>query len=114
MCLSCFIGDSIEFDPTEVKENTNSKDIPVPTDIKTDSRASDTIIIKWDPVEGISFYQIEVEGLKSWEGTLLTKHSINGLETMTKYNIRVRAVERASFGHWSKYVVESTQKAVQQ
>ena len=69
-----------------MKENTISKDISVPIGIKTNSRTSDTITIKWDPIEGISFYQIEVEGLKSWEGTLLTKHSINGLKLMTKYN----------------------------
>ena len=61
VCL-CFIGDSIEFDPTEVKENTINKDIPVPTGIKTNSRTSDTTTIKWDPIEGISFYQIKVEG----------------------------------------------------
>ena len=108
-CL-CYIGDSIEFGPTEVKENTISKDIPVLTGIKTNSRTSDTITIKWDPIEGTSFYRIEVEGLKSWEGTLLTKYSINGLEPMTKYNIRMYALKGASFGYWREYVAEFTQK----
>ena len=103
-------GDSVEFDPTEVKENTLDKTIPVPTGITTSSRTSDTITVKWDPIEGASFYQIEVEGRRTFEATAVTNHSISNLEPVTEYKIRVRAVRGASFGHWSEYVTEITQK----
>ena len=103
-------GETVEFDPTEVKETELNKFIPAPSEIATKSNTSDTITIKWEAVKDASFYQVEVEGRRGWEGTLATKHTINGLEAATGYKVRVRTVRGREVGLWSNYVTEFTQK----
>ena len=109
VCLSAK-DDSVEFDPIGVIENSLDEEIPVPTGITTSSRSSDTITVKWEPIDYITFYQIEVEGRRTFEATAVTKHTINDLEPATGYNIRVRVVRGGNFGRWSESKKEFTQK----
>ena len=52
---------SVELDMSEVKEDVNNY-IFVPSDVIAKSITWDSITLSWDAVEGVSFYQIEVDG----------------------------------------------------
>ena len=104
-------GDSVELDTSEVKETVVDSSIPVPSNITTKSITWDSITPTWDAVEGASFYQIEVNESKFWDGSLTNAFTERGLLPDTEHIFRVRAVRGNSVSRWSDVVKGRTQKA---
>ena len=65
---------------------------PAPSNITTESITWDSITLTWDAVEGVSFYQIEVDGSKSWDASTANTFTKRGLLPETEHSFRVRAV----------------------
>ena len=103
-------GDSVELDTSEVRENVDSS-IPVPSNITAKSITWDSITLTWDAVERASFYQIEVDGSKSWDASTTNTFTKRGILPDTEYTFRVRAVRGSSLSEWSGAVKGRTQKA---
>ena len=101
-------GDSVELDLSEVRENMDSSINP--PSIKARRVTWDSITLTWDVIEGVPFYQIEVDGLiqKPMTETEFTKR---GLLPETEHSFRVRAVNDNSVGEWSSVVKARTAKA---
>ena len=81
-----------------------------PANIKTKSGITwDFITLTWDAVEGVSSYQIEVDGNIS---SLATKNTFTktGLLADTEHSFRVRAVRGSTVSGWSGAVKGRTQK----
>ena len=105
-------GDSVELDTSEVKENDVDSSIPVPSSITTKSTTWDSITLTWDGVvEGASFYQIEVDGSKSWDASTTSTFTKRGILAETEHAFKVRAVVGDSVSGWSDAVKGRTQKA---
>ena len=104
-------GDSVELDTSEVKETVVDSSIPVPSNITTKSFTWNSIILRWDAVEGASFYQIEVDGSKFWGASTASSFTKRGFSRDTEHNFRVRAVKGNSVSEWSDFVKERTQKS---
>ena len=105
-------GDSVELDTSEVKENVVDSSIRVPSNITTESITWDSITLTWDAVEGASFYQIEVDGCKSWGASTTNTFTKRGvLLPETEHTFRVRVVKKNSVSVWSDVVKGRTQKA---
>ena len=103
--------DSIEFVPTAVKENVVEGGIPVPANVTARSWATwDTVELSWDPVADASFYQIEVDGTRSWESATTNKIIKRDLTADTEHSFRVRAVREKKLSEWSVAVQERTRK----
>ena len=103
-------GDSIELDTTEVKENVDIS-IPVPSNITHRAVSTqNSISIRWDVVEGASFYQIEVDGSKSWELSTINIFTLRGIPPESEHAFRVRVVRGNSVSVWSEVVKERAHK----
>ena len=107
--LFYYEGDSVELDTSEVKENVDSS-IPVLSNITAKSTTWDSITLTWDAVEGASFYQIEVDGCKSWLILTTNTFTKRRLLAETEHTFRVRAVRGNSVSEWSDVVRGRTQK----
>ena len=103
-------GYSVELDTSEVKENAVDSSIPVPSNITTKSVTWDSITLTWDAVEGASFYLIEVDENKFWDGSITYTFTKRGLLPETEHTFRVRAVSGNSVSEWSDSVEGRTQK----
>ena len=66
--------------------------LPAPSNVRAKSETWDSITLTWDAVEGVSFYQIEVDGSKSWDASTANTFTKRGLLPETEYTFRVRAV----------------------
>ena len=102
-------GDFVEVDPYEVKEIVDGY-INV-SNITTKSITWDSITLTWNAAEGASFYQIDVDGSRSWETTTTSTFTKRGLLPETEHTFRVRAVRGNSVSEWSGAVKGRTQKA---
>ena len=104
-------GDSIELDTSEVTENFDSS-IPIPSySIAKSTAAWDSITLKWDAVEGASFYQIEVDGSKSWYTSTTNSYTVTGLLDGSEHSFRVRVVKGNSVGMWNDPSIGATVQA---
>ena len=103
-------GDSVELDMSEVKENVDSS-INVPSNITSKSETWDSITLTWDAVDDASFYQIEVDGDRSWYASTTKSFTRSGFLPDTEYSFRVRAVRGTSVGEWSGVVRGRSQQA---
>ena len=104
-------GDSAELVPREAKENVR-KDIPTPPNITAKSSAWDSITLAWDPVEGASYYQIEVDGSRLLYGTTATNtFTKRGFLAESEHDFRIRAARENSVGEWSDVVKWKTLEA---
>ena len=102
--------DSVELDTSEVKENVDAS-VPVPSNITTKSSTWDTISITWNFIEGVSFYQIEVDESRSWNASITNTFTKRGLHSDTEHTFRVRAVRGNSVSEWSNVMKGRTQEA---
>ena len=93
-------GDSVGLETSEVKEKVNSS-IPVPSNITAKSTTWDSITLSWDAVEGASFYQIEVDGSKTWDASTTNTFTKRGLQPETEHSFRVRAVCGSEVSEWN-------------
>ena len=105
-------GYSVELDTSEVKENVSSS-IPVPSNIITKSTTWDTITLSWDAVEGVPFYQIEVDGNKFLDGSIANIFTKIGLFPETEHSFRVRVPCGNEVSEWSDVVKGRTQKILE-
>ena len=103
--------DSVELNTSEVKYTIVDSSIPVPSNITAKSTTWDSITLKWDAVEGASFYQIEVDGSKFWDASTTNTFTKRWFLPETEHNFRVRAVRGNSVSEWSNAVKGKTQKA---
>ena len=83
---------------------------PVPSNLRVKKIGLD-IILTWDPVEGASFYQIEVDGSKYLNASTTNELTKRGLLPDTEYSFRVCAVKGNLVGEWSDVVRGRTQKS---
>ena len=95
-------GDSIELDTSEVKENVDAS-INI-SNITSKSNTWDSITLTWDAVEGSSFYQIEVDGSRSWDTSTTSTFTKSEFLEDTEHTFRVRAVKENSVSEWSDVV----------
>ena len=102
-------GDSVGYKPTGPKQVLMDTLQP-PTGITTKSIASDSILVTWEPVGGVSFYDVEIEGKRYLETASKNMHTVIGLEPAEVYNIRVRSVMSSGFSKWSDPVKGYTLK----
>ena len=86
------------------------KAVLVPSNITTKSTTWDSSTLVWDAVEGASFYQIEMDGSKSWDASTENTFTKRGLLADTEHSFRVRAVRGSSVSEWSDSVKGRTQK----
>lgn len=111
--LPCVIfqnsGDSVELDMSEV-ELSGSSSVPVPINITTSSSGFDSITLRWDPVEGASFYQVEVDEKKLWHVSKTNEFTTKGLIENTEHTFRVRTVKENLVSEWSDHVNGKPQK----
>ena len=105
-------GDSVELDTSEVKETVVDSSIPVPSNITAEGITWDSITVTWDAVKRASFYQIEVDGSKSWEATATNAFKKKRLLPENGHTFRVRAVRGNSVSEWSDVVKGKTQKEI--
>ena len=109
--LSCE-GDSVELDTSEVKETVVDSSVPIPSNITTKNEITwDSISLTWDAVEGASFYQIEVDGIRIRDASTTNTFTKTRLLAETEHTFRVRAVKGNYVSEWSDVVKGRTQKA---
>lgn len=101
-------GDMVELDTTGVKENVDST-IPAPSGITTKSTTWDAITLKWNPVDDVTFYQIETDGSKFRNVTITNAFTKRGLLPDTEHSFRVRAVRGNFAGEWSSVAKHKTE-----
>ena len=112
-CVSFrFKGDCVELDTSEVKENIMDSSISVPSNITAKSTTWNSITLRWDAVEGASFYQIEADGGKIWDASTTNTFTKRELPEGTEHTFRVRAVIRGLVGEWSCVAKETTLKTM--
>ena len=93
--------DSVELDTSEVKENVD-KSIPVPFKIEaTCGLFCDSLTFNWKAVEGASFYQIEMDGNKSWDISTENSYRKGNLPPSTEHTFRFRVVRGNAVSVWS-------------
>ena len=102
-------GDSVELDTSEVKEENVDSSISI-FNAATKSVTWDSITLTWNAVEGTSFYQIEVDGNRSWDISITNLFTKRGLLPETEHGFRVRAVRGKFVSEWSGVVKGRTQK----
>ena len=101
-------GDSVELDTSEVEETVVDSSIPIPSNVTAKSITWDSITLTWDAVGGASFYQIEVDGSRSWGGSTTNTFTKRGLPPETDHTIRVRTVKGNSVSKWSEIIIGRT------
>lgn len=80
---------------------------------------ADNIKVEWNPVNGVTSYEIGYKKTVASDWTVSgtvsgTSHTITGLEAETNYDIRVRATDGMTFSEYSyKYYVSTTGAANQ-
>ena len=84
--------------------------IPVPSNVKTESTTWDSVTFTWDGVYEALFYQIEINGRKSWGATTINDLMVRRLIPDAEHSFRVRAVRENSVSEWSDAVKGRTQK----
>ena len=104
-------GDFVELDTSEVRETVVDSSIPVSSSITAKSTTWDSITLTWDAAEGASFYQIEVDGSRSWDAPTTNTFTKEGLFAKTEHAFRVRAVRGNSVSEWSDVAKGKTLKA---
>ena len=104
-------GESVELDPAAVEDSTPDSAVPVPPNVTAESNACDSITLSWDAVEGASFYQVEVDGSRSWAAATANTLTRVGLPADTEHSFRVRCVAGRAVGEWSGAAKGRTQKA---
>ena len=91
----------VELDLSKVKENVSSS-ISTPSIIVAKSKTWDSVTLSWDPVEGASFYQVEIDG--SIHHTIPTNvFTKRNLPPDTMHNFRVRTGKGNSVSGWSDF-----------
>ena len=100
-------GNSVSEWSNTIKERTK---LPPPSNVMVYDITWDSITLAWDAVEGASFYQIEVDGNKSWYSSTTNRFTKIGLLPETEHSFRVNAVKGRSVSEWSDVVKEKTQK----
>ena len=103
-------GDSVELVSLEVKKSAVGSPIPIPSNITSKSTTWDSITLTWDAVEGASFYQVEVDDSRFWDGSTTNTFTKKGLFPETEHTFRVRVVRGNSVSEWSEVVKGRTQK----
>lgn len=97
-------GDSIELGSLNAFDGMENVDIsiPTPSNIALKSGASwDSIIITWDSIKGVAFYQIEVDGNKHWYSSHSSTFTKKELSPDTEHSFRVRSVKGNAVSEWS-------------
>ena len=89
---------------------TPSDAIPTLANIRTESLTWNSVTLSWDPVNGASFYQIEVDNGKSWPATVESTYTATGFLPNTEHKFRIRAVCHGKVGKWSEPATGRTQK----
>ena len=103
-------GDSVEIHAAGERENATSSSIPVPSNITTKSITWDSITLTWDVAEGVSFYQIEVDGRKFLHSSKTNAFIKRGLLPETEHTFRIRSLKGNSVSEWSDAAKGRTQK----
>ena len=103
-------GVSVELVLSELQETALDSSIPVPSNFTVRGITWDSITLTWDPVERASFYQVEMDGSKSWDSTPTNKFEKTRLPPDTEHTFRVRAVRENAMGEWSVAVKLRTEK----
>lgn len=85
--------------------------LSVPSNITLKIKTCNSVTLSWDPVDGASCYQIEIEGLKVLKSTTKTLYVVRGLDPAREYRFRVRAVNKDGEGKWSDFKSEFVQEA---
>ena len=91
---------NLEGVPTAYSSEVSATTLPYPpTDIEFE-RHQRSILMRWKGIDGVSRYDVEVDGGTTNNGTLTTfTHS--GLNPNTVHTYRVRAVNTGGVGSWS-------------
>ena len=99
-CVSFYNkGDSLELELSEVKEcQPVDSTIPVPSKVTAESTTWDSVTLTWDPIEGASFYQVEVDGRGFYSSPKTNMFIKEGLRADTEHSFRVRTVMLKSMG----------------
>ena len=84
--------------------------IPVPSNIIAMSERLNTITLTWNMAEGVSLYQIEVDGSDALEATTANTFTKEELLPDTEHTFRVRSLCEKLIGGWSDGVKTRTQK----
>ena len=100
-------NDAIELDLSEVKENLDEASA-VPTGITVTENGWDALTLSWNLVGGTSFYQIEVDGSKSWSSKAENSFTFNKLSPDSEHSFRVRSVFGGRVSAWSEVVKGKT------
>ena len=82
----------------------------VPPNIRVKSTLQDSITFAWDGIEGVSVYQIEVDGSKFWEASTTNTFTQKELLPDTEHTFRIRAVRENPVSEWSGVVKGRTQE----
>jgi hypothetical protein len=77
----------------------------------TAKASGNSIILAWDPIQGATKYEVEVNGIVKDNG-LLTSYTHTGLGPNTQHNYRVRADIGTVIGAWSATVTKNTLTSV--
>lgn len=93
-------GDRVELDTSEVVENVNNG-MSVPSNVVAKSYTWDSITLTWDPVDGASYYQFEIDESKSCDTSLTNVYTKGNLFEDADYSFRVRAVKGNEVSEWS-------------
>lgn len=109
--LFSIVGSSMELDLAEVTDvDRVSTGFLPPSNVTTKSETYGSIKVSWDPVEGASLYQVDIEGSKTRGATTNTTYTRNGLIPGEGYLIRVRTVKGNEVSEWSAPVKEFAEK----
>ncbi len=79
---------------------------PVPTNVKA-TPAKNQITLSWDPVNGASGYEVEVNGVRI-DNNMNTSYTHNSLQPGTEHTYRVRAKKSSTISDWSAMLVIAT------
>ena len=80
--------------------------IPVPINI-TAVPALNKVTVSWDPVDGASSYDIEVDGI-TFDNSNRTSYTHSNLVPGTSHKYRVRAKKNGKVSEWSSMIVSDT------
>lgn len=110
---------SDDADPTPIISLDDKKEeiatpvtVPVPSNITLKNSTWNSITITWDAVEGVSFYQVEVDKGDVLDMATTNRFTKRKLLPKSKHSFRVRAVIGDTEGKWSSSVREKTQKII--
>ncbi|MGL4991501.1 MAG: glycosyl hydrolase family 18 protein [Sarcina sp.] len=79
----------------------------IPTGLTASAQGANSILISWNSVEGVTSYDLEVDG-QVFENVKSPFNHLN-LEATSKHTYRVRAVNKDIKGEFSKEVITTTQ-----